>query len=153
MDDYRSWMKVDWTNPGLDINSVGQNVVGLNPFGSKWIGRKVGLPLTHVAVWEASVCRHNGVQLRASFKHLRTIVLWCTLSFRGTLNWPPRCQKRRQIAVVVPVWMAALLKILLLKIFWEEAISAEMTHNVLVICLKLLDSPLKFTSEAAGSRT
>ena len=44
MDDYRSWTKVDWTNPGLDENSVGQNVVRRKPFGPKLIGRKVGLP-------------------------------------------------------------------------------------------------------------
>ena len=35
MDDYRSSTKVDWTNPGLDENSVGQNVVGRKPFGPK----------------------------------------------------------------------------------------------------------------------
>ena len=35
MDDYRSWTKVDCTNPGLDENSVGQNVVGRKAFGPK----------------------------------------------------------------------------------------------------------------------
>ena len=35
MDDYRSWTKVDWKNPGLDENSVEQNVVGRKPFGPK----------------------------------------------------------------------------------------------------------------------
>ena len=32
MDDYRSWMKVYWTNPGLDERRVGQNVVERKPF-------------------------------------------------------------------------------------------------------------------------
>ena len=31
MDEYRSWMKVDWTNPGLDKNSVGRKQVGRKP--------------------------------------------------------------------------------------------------------------------------
>ena len=35
MDDYKSWTKVDWTNPGLDENSAGQNLVGQKPFGPK----------------------------------------------------------------------------------------------------------------------
>ena len=51
MDDYRSRTKVDWTNPGLDENRVGQNVVERKPFGPELIGRKVGLPLhTHMGV-------------------------------------------------------------------------------------------------------
>ena len=41
MDDYRSWTKVDWANPGLDENSFGQNVVGRKPFGPKGIGRNI----------------------------------------------------------------------------------------------------------------
>ena len=44
MDDYRSWTKVDWTNPGMNENSVRRKQVGGKPYGSKWIGRKVGLP-------------------------------------------------------------------------------------------------------------
>ena len=31
MDDYRSWTKVDWINPRLVENSVGQNVVRRKP--------------------------------------------------------------------------------------------------------------------------
>ena len=44
IDDYSSLTKVDWKNPRLDENNVGQNVVGLKPFGPKLIWRKVGLP-------------------------------------------------------------------------------------------------------------
>ena len=28
LDEYRSWTKVDWTNPGLDENRVGRKQVG-----------------------------------------------------------------------------------------------------------------------------